>query len=216
MSDFDARTISDHIFEKLEASILRGELPPGTRISEALLARKLGISRGPLREAIRRLEGRKLITRVARVGPTVVSLSQKDILEIFVVREALEGMACRLATQHMTASDLAELETVLERHVKKNELRSGKAYYQEPGDFDFHYRIAKGSNNSKLVELLTGELYHLVRVYRYRSGSEPGRATQAFDEHREILSAMQARDPDLAESLMRRHIARAREILCNE
>lgn len=209
----EVQTLADRAFVRIEAAIEKGDLPPGTKISEALLARTFGISRGPLREAIRRLEGRKLIRRIPRVGASVAMYSRKDLIEIFIVREALEGIACRLAAENMTPAEIAELESVLEQHRGGNELRTGAGYYQTPGDLDFHYRIVRASQNSKLIELLCDELYYLIRVYRYRSGAAPGRAQQAFEEHQAIVAAMRDRNGDLAESLMRRHIAYARAIL---
>ncbi len=209
----EVQTLADRAFERIEAAIEKGELPPGTKISEALLARTFGISRGPLREAIRRLEGRKLIRHIPRVGASVATYSRKDLIEIFVVREALEGIACRLAAENMTPVELTELEGVLEHHRGGDELRAGSGYYQTPGDLDFHYRIVRASQNSKLIELLCDELYYLIRVYRYRSGAAPGRAKQAFEEHQAIVAAMRDRNGELAESLMRRHVAHARVIL---
>jgi DNA-binding GntR family transcriptional regulator len=207
------QTLADSAFERIQTAIEKGELPPGSKLSEALLARTFGISRGPLREAMRRLEGRKLVRRIPRIGPSVAVYSRKDLLEIFIIREALEGVACRLAAENMTASEMTELEAMLDQHRQGDELRSGAGYYQTPGDFDFHYRIVRGSQNSKLIELLCDELYYLIRVYRYRSGAAPGRARQAFDEHQAIVAAMRDRNSELAESLMRKHIAHARTIL---
>ena len=92
-------------------------------------------------------------------------------------------------------------------------IKAGEAYYQEQGDYDFHFRIAHGAKNRRIAKLLCGEMYHLIRIYRFRSGAVPGRAPQAFDEHRKILAALQARDGALAETLMRAHIRRARTLL---
>lgn len=216
MSTFNrltVKTLADQALEMIEAAIVRGELPPGAKVSDIVLARSFGISRGPVREALQRLEGRKLVRHVPHVGTTVVALSWEDLVEIFFIREALEGMACRLATQCMTPQEVAELEAVLERHHESDELRSGAAYYQAPGDLDFHYRIARGSRNRRLASILCDELYSILRVFRYQAGATPGRARQAFDEHQQIVAAMRARDDDLAEALMRAHVARARTIL---
>ena len=87
----------------------------------------------------------------------------------------------------------------------------GKSYYQQEGDFDFHYRIITGSSNAKLHQSLCGELYHLVRMYRYRLSTMQGRPAQALKEHTQILDAIEARDGELAEILMRRHISAARK-----
>ncbi len=206
-----ARSLVDAIVQRLEAAIMSGELGPGSRVREQTLARALGVSRGPLREAIRRLEGRKLIQRTPNRGPQVASLSQRDLVEILVVREALEGIACRIAAEVMTDKEIAELTAVLDRHGQSAELRRGTAYYQEARDFDFHYRIVKGSRITRLVELLCGDLYDLLRVYRYHASAVRGRARQAYAEHRGILAAIAARDPERAEALMREHIRHARE-----
>lgn len=216
MEGFEAlevRTLADRALDKIETAIMKGDLAPGTKISEVLLAKTFGISRGPLREAIRRLEGRGLLEIIPHVGARVVTLSVDDLLEVFDIREALEGMACRLAAERMTDSEIAAMEAVLERHSNDDALKAGEAYYQEPGDYDFHYRIAHGAKNRRIAELLCGEMYHLIRIYRYRAGAVPGRAPEALDEHRKILAALQARDGALAETLMREHIRRARALL---
>jgi DNA-binding GntR family transcriptional regulator len=216
MEGFEAlevRTLADRALDRIEAAIIKGDLKPGTRISEVLLARTFGISRGPLREAIRRLEGRGLLERVPHVGARVVTLSLQDLREVFDIREALEGLACRLAAERMTDEEIAAVEAVLDRHSGDEALRAGQAYYQQPGDYDFHYRIAQGAKNRRIVDLLCGEMYHLIRIYRYRSGAVRGRAPEALDEHRKILAALQARDGALAEALMRAHVGRARALL---
>jgi len=209
----EVRTLADRALDRIETAIMKGDLAPGTKISEVLLAKTFGISRGPLREAIRRLEGRGLLEIIPHVGARVVTLSVDDLREVFDIREALEGMACRLAAERMTDSEIAAVGTVLDQHGGDAALKAGEAYYQQPGDYDFHYRIAQGAKNRRIVELLCGEMYHLIRIYRYRSGAVPGRAPQAFDEHRKILAALQARDGALAETLMREHIRRARTLL---
>lgn len=209
----DVMTLADKALDRIETAIMKGDLAPGTRISEVLLAKTFGISRGPLREAIRRLEGRGLLERIPHVGARVVTISVDDLREVFDIREALEGMACRLAAERMADSEIEAIEAVLEQHGDDAALRAGEAYYQQPGDYDFHYRIAQGAKNRRIVELLCGEMYHLIRIYRFRAGAVPGRAPRALDEHLRILAALRARDGVLAETLMREHIRRARALL---
>ena len=203
-------TYADRAFEWLEAAIIKGDLAPETRLDEVSLAKSFGISRGPVREAINRLEGKKLVERVPHVGARVVTFSKSDLREIFVVREALEGMACRLAAENISDAEIDDLETLLEGHAKQGALKSGDNYFQRPGDYDFHYRIIQASKNHKLIHMLIDDLYHLLRVYRYRSSSRKGRAQEALREHRDIVAAIRARDPDTAERLMRRHLLHAR------
>ncbi len=203
-------TLADQAFRKIEAAIMRGELPPGAKISESALAKKLRISRGPLREAIHRLEGRKLVTRVPHVGPRVVSLSREDLLGIFEVREALEGMAARLAARTMTEEQVDQLEALVHRHELDWRLRTDGVFYHEAGNYDFHYQLVHGCGNPKLIELLCNDLYYVLRVYRHRSSTAQGRVKQAFAEHLAICQVIRARDGDLAERLMRQHVAKSR------
>ena len=204
-------TIADRVFEQVRLAIERGEMPPGSKISEPELARAYGISRGPLREAIGRLESCGLVVRRANVGARVVRLSSEQLLEIFQVREALEGMAARLAATRMSAAEVAELRALLQQHGAQIERDEGQAYFQKEGDLDFHYRIVQGSKNSRLIELLCNDLYHLVRLYRYQFGMQSRRAPRAYGEHEHIVDAIERRDGELAELLMRHHIRASRE-----
>ncbi|MBM7059382.1 GntR family transcriptional regulator [Pseudomonas sp. UL073] len=202
----DGETLSEHVFRRIQAAIVRGEIAPGSKISEPELARTYGISRGPLREAIHRLEGQRLLVRVPHVGARVVSLSQAELVELYEIRESLEGMACRLAAERMSAEEIDELRRLLDLHEQDEAFKAGVGYYQQEGDFDFHYRIIQGSGNRTLTQMLCGEMYQLVRMYRLQFSATPNRPRQAFAEHHRILDAIADRDGELAELLMRRHI----------
>jgi DNA-binding GntR family transcriptional regulator len=202
----DSETLSEHVFRLIQSAIVKGEIAPGSKISEPELARTYGISRGPLREAIHRLEGQKLLVRVPHVGARVVSLSHDELIELYEIRESLEGMACRLAAERMTQVEIDELRRVLDLHEQDAAFKAGVGYYQQEGDFDFHYRIIQGSGNKTLSQMLCGELYQLVRMYRLQFSATPSRPRQAFAEHHRILDAIAERDGELAELLMRRHI----------
>ncbi|RMR54887.1 GntR family transcriptional regulator [Pseudomonas cichorii] len=206
----DSETLSENVFRRIQAAIVKGEIAPGSKISEPELARTYGISRGPLREAIHRLEGQRLLVRVPHVGARVVSLSHAELIELYEIRESLEGMACRLAAERMTAEQIDELRTVLDTHERDAAFQAGVGYYQQEGDFDFHYRIIQGSGNKTLSQMLCGELYQLVRMYRIQFSTTPNRPRQAFAEHHRILDAIAERDGELAELLMRRHIGASR------
>lgn len=204
-------TLSERVFEQLRGAIERGDVAAGAKISEPELARRFGVSRGPLREAIGRLEACGLVERRANVGARVVHLTSEGLLEIFQVREALESMAARLAAEHMTDEQIARLRALLDQHGRQIAQDSGHAYFQKVGDLDFHYRIVQGSGNSQLTKLLCNDLYHLMRVYRYQFGMQSQRAPQAFAEHRLIVDAIEQRDAEMAELLMRHHIRTSRE-----
>lgn len=204
------RTLAERVFHQLQDAIVRGELAPGSKITEPGLASTYGISRGPLREAMRRLEAHRLIERVPHVGARVVKLTMPELLELFDVREALESMAARLAAEHMTPEEVAGLRDVLAVHESQSDLQRGEAYYQREGDLDFHYRIVKGSHNRMLVNLLCDDLYYLVRLYRTQFSASGARPHKAFVEHHRIVDAIEAGDAELAELLMRRHVAASR------
>jgi DNA-binding GntR family transcriptional regulator len=203
----DPETLSETVFRRIQCAIIQGDIAPGSKISEPELARTYGISRGPLREAIHRLEGQRLLVRVPHVGARVVSLSHGELIELYEIRESLEGMACRLAAERMSAEEIQELRGVLETHERDAAFQAGFGYYQQEGDFDFHYRIIQGSGNRTLTQMLCGDLYQLVRMYRIQFSATPNRPRQAFAEHHRILDAIAERDGELAELLMRRHIA---------
>lgn len=207
----ETRTLADRVCEQIVTAIVVGDIPPGQKISEPELARTYGISRGPLREAMRRLEALRLVERKPHVGARVVNLSAKELVEIYRVREALEGMACRLAAENMPQEEIDRLRDLLNEHEQSIEQLDGRSYFQKEGDLDFHYRIVHGSKNSKLLEFLGGDLYHLVRMYRYQFSVSSSRPKRALKEHRQIIDAIEARDPELAEMLMRRHIGSARK-----
>ncbi|NOI15488.1 GntR family transcriptional regulator [Vibrio hepatarius] len=206
-------TKSETLTESLVEAIVNGEIAPGSKISEPELAKRYQVSRGPLREAIMRLEGLSLIERIPHVGARVITFSPEKLIELYAVREALEGMAARLAARHITEEELIGLKHLLSTHSNHIEEVEGSSYFHQHGDFDFHYRIIKASRNSKLISLLCNELYHLLRMYRYQSPRSQSRPKEALNEHKFILQAIENRDEELAEMLMRRHISGSRSLI---
>lgn len=201
---------SDRLFAHLVEAIVAGELAPGSKLSEPDVAARFGTSRAPLREAIRRLEERKLVSRVARQGARIAILSAPRIAEIYAVREALEGVAAREAASRMTASDIARLRAHLAIH-EQTLAEAGDDYRQGVADEDFHAVIIRASGNTTLIELLLDQYYALIRMFRRRHRQIAGRARRALIEHARITDALADRDGELAELLMRRHIAAARD-----
>lgn len=206
-------TKSENLTSILIQAIVEGELGPGSKISEPELAKRFEVSRGPLREAIMRLEGLGLIERIPHVGARVITFSPEKLVEIYAVREALEGMAARLAARYISQEELLSLELLLTKHSKHIDEVDGASYFHQEGDFDFHYRIIQASRNSKLIALLCDELYHLLRMYRYQSPRAQSRPKEALNEHKFILQAIRNRDEELAEMLMRRHISGSRRLI---
>ena len=209
--DAESSTIPDRVFSLVKEAIVEGDIAAGSKISEPELARAYGISRGPLREAIGRLEACGLVVRRPNVGARVVTLSSTQLIEIFHVREALEGMAARLAAQHMSDGEIADLKRLLDQHGEQIERDTEHAYFQREGDLDFHGRVIQGSHNARMINLLCNDLYHLVRLYRYQFGMPGKRGRRAFVEHEHIVDAIERRDPEMAELMMRAHIRASRE-----
>ncbi|EGQ8140761.1 GntR family transcriptional regulator [Vibrio cholerae] len=206
-------TKSENLTEYLIEAIVEGQLAPGSKISEPELAKQFQVSRGPLREALMRVEGLGLIERIPHIGARVIQLSPTKLVELYAVREALEGMAARLAAHNITEIELAGLESLLSTHSTHIDQVEGASYFHQQGDFDFHYRIIQASRNQQLIGLLCDELYHLLRMYRYQSPRSHSRPVEALEEHKFILRAIRQRDEELAEMLMRRHISRSRQLI---
>ncbi|MDD5394259.1 MAG: GntR family transcriptional regulator [Thiothrix sp.] len=206
-------TIADKLFLDLRRSILVGEIPAGKKISEPELATAYGVSRGSLREAIGKLENCNLVTRKPNIGARIIGFSTAQLMEIYQIREAMEGMAARLAAEHITADELAHLRKILERH--RQEIAQRQDSSQQDADLDFHFCIIQGSKNSRLIRMLCQDLYDLVRFYRFRLKSGFHRSEQAFQEHNLIVSAIERRDGEMAETLMRHHIRASRDYARN-
>lgn len=197
-------TGADKTFFQLRKDIVEGEIKAGSKLSEMELSTKYGVSRAVVREAINRLANCHLVERKPNVGARVVALSIQGLIQLYQVREALEGMAARLAAKNMTDAEIDDLKRLLNTHFQ--EVKGGETYYQEAGDVDFHYRIILGSKNDHLISMLVNGLYHLIRMYRVQLGMAGPRVSTAFDEHKNIVQAISNRDEELAEMLMRRHI----------
>jgi DNA-binding GntR family transcriptional regulator len=189
--------------------IRSGELKPGDIVNETDMAKRFGMSRGPIREAVRRLEGRKLIIREAYLRARVVPMDRPRIVELYELRESLEGMACRLATRRMSDAALGRLVADVEQSTKSPALAP---YFTQSYALNFHRAVLDGCGNSRIRDTLCLEIYDLVRLHRWSAGAVPGRGGQARHEHWQICRAMATRDEQLAESLMRSHINRAMQL----
>ena len=133
----EEKTLSDKASMRLTQAIITGELAQGQKLSEADLATRFGISRGPLREAIRQLEGMRLVKRVPHAGARVIKLDRQSMADLYRVREALEGLACRMAAEQMTPAEVNHLYTLLDQHEQHIDKVDGESYFQSEGDFDF-------------------------------------------------------------------------------
>ena len=198
---------------RIELAIVTGELRPGQRLSEPALSARFGASRGPLREAIRVLEGRRLLVRRPNAGVRVVDLQPGEIAQLLIMREALEGIAARYAAENMT---LPEVRALRQTAVS---LRDGLAdgsvesLYRGGAEDTFHRHIIRASRNPFIEEAVCRDMYPLLRIIRFRTSSMPVRRPRISDEHMAIVDALEHRLPDDAERLMREHIVNGRESL---
>ncbi len=201
----------DRIFEQLVDDIMSGQLAPNQKLTEEAISKRFSVSRGPVREALRRLEERNLVEHEPNAGVRVTSFSLNDFLAMIQVREALEGMACRLAAQNMPDEKIHEIRHYLnqryEADLQEASQNGGSAdtSYRDI-ELEFHYRIAFSCGNSALSKMLSKDFYRTMRIWRRHQTEIPRRGNLDKDEHLKILRAIEDREPDFAETLMRRHI----------
>lgn len=205
--------LTSRVYDDLTRAILTGALAPGEKLSEPAIARSYSASRAPVREAIRRLQERGLVRYTVNQGARVSQPSAEEFLALLDVREAMEGMAARLAAMHMSPDEMAELERLVSGHRAEIERDPHGAYLQEDPETDFHMRIALGSGNPILSELLCDQFYPRLRLCRRLHSTVPGRGKDAWKEHLRITEAILQHDGELAEILMRRHIRAAKVAL---
>ncbi len=209
-----SKTIGNETVAQLEQLIITGQLQPGEKLVEQVLSERFGISRGPLREAIRTLEARRLVERGPFAGVRVVELSVDEIEQLLITREALEGMASRQAAENMTPREARQLRGHLEGLTRLIKSEGVDGAFREQGNYDLHLQIARGSHNRFLTDMICRDLYPLLGILRYRTATLRERdLAGAAAEHLAIVTAIEGRQPDEAERLMRHHIAGARENL---
>ena len=199
---------TDTATEAMREAILDGVLAPSTWLREDYIADALGVSRTPIREALRRLADEGLVVKTAHHGTLVASLSLEDVLALYVVRESLEGLAARLAAGRQSSDLVAHLTALndeLRRFVGENDLEKILR-----ANLEFHRALREASSNPHLDRFLL-QVERAVRrlpAYTFRA---PGRLDEVLCEHDAIIEAISNRDPDAAERLAKEHILRARE-----
>lgn len=204
-------SIADQVFEKLEREILSGEYERGEVLTELKLSEKLGVSRTPIREALRRLEQEHIIEMGPR-GAVVVGISYEDIETIYEMRLRLEGMAAAMVAEKATEKDIEELRHILDLQefytIKKN------ADNIKNEDSEFHKKLYRMCGCAPLADTLEA-LHRKVVKYRKASVSHTSRAEKTLAEHRAILEALIARDAKLVEKLVIEHVENARDSIKN-
>ncbi|MCG8499306.1 MAG: GntR family transcriptional regulator [Firmicutes bacterium] len=194
------------VFQQLEEDILDGKFKSGDSLIETKLSQELGVSRTPIREAIRQLELEGLVKIVPNKGAVVLGISTQDIEDIYTIRMLIEGLAVRWATEKINDEEIEKLKESIELsefYTRKNNMQHLQRF-----DSRFHELIYEACKSKPLKHVLT-TFHHYIQKARMSSFAAPGRASDALKEHKAILEAMIERDCDRAEKLMYEHVKNA-------
>ncbi len=195
--------LRDVVFQTLRQAILRGELKPGERLMEIHLAQRLGVSRTPVREAIRKLELEGLVLMIPRKGAVVAEITVSDLEDVLEVRMALEELAVKHACRSITQEQLTEIRRLADEF--KRTLKGDDIAACAQADMKFHEAIYAATGNNRLVQILNNLR---EQMYRYRMEYLKDRRfhKNLMEEHDEILRALENRDEELAVRMTVRHI----------
>lgn len=207
MREFKTTSLADQVFERLENDIIMGVYPRGEILTEIKLVEQLGVSRTPIREALRRLEQERLIADTGK-GSVVLGITEEDLLDIMDIRQHVEGLASYYAALNGTQEDLQELRHIMEL----------QEFYTEKGDIEhlqqmddrFHDTICYMSHRNVIRDTLI-PLHRKTQRYRRAAIQAEGRTGRMVQEHWEICRAIMAGDADQAAALTSRHIRMAKE-----
>lgn len=195
--------LRDVVFKTLRQAILRGELEPGERLMEIQLAERLGVSRTPIREAIRKLELEGLVLMIPRKGAEVAKISESNLRDVLEVRRSLEELAIDLACQRMTPEELEELKVTQEKFALA--IKNGDAMQIAETDERYHEIIYDGTKNARLVQILNNLREQMYR-YRLEYIKDEDKRQVLLIEHERILKAISLRHVQEAKQAIREHI----------
>ena len=207
MRSFKTASLADQVFEKLENDIIQGVYPKGEILTELKLVEQLGVSRTPIREALRRLEQERLIADAGK-GSRVLGITEDDLLDIMNIRERIEGLAAYYATINMTDEGRAELSHIVdlqEFYFNKND-----PDHLRQVDDEFHDAICRLSKRTVITDTLI-PLHRKTRRFRRIAMEDRVRTAKTTQEHRDIYEAIMSGDALLAKQLTKAHIANAKD-----
>ena len=206
------KSLRGQVFDKIRSDILNGKYKRGEELVESSIGKELGISRTPVREAIRQLELEGLVQLVPNKGAFVTGISEKDVRDIYLIRARLEGLAARMAAKNITP----ELLDAMEETVVLSEYHAKKEHYEQVCEMDskFHKHLYKASGSRILEHTLT-DFHQYVQRVRMASIMKKRRMEKSNDEHDAILTAIREHDEEKAELVATRHISNTVENLKN-
>ena len=213
----DQKSLQERTYEALRSALLDGRYMPGERIYEAVVAKELGVSRNPVREAVRRLQQDGLLEVRPHNGIFVTSIPPEDVEDVYRIRGALEATAAAMAAERMTDDEIGQLEQIVAEQMAAAEAAAAEP--REPVSASqadrFHRAIHVGARNARLLTLLE-QIYAQVTHFRNLTLRAPGRADVSASGHRWVCEAIRARDPKEADRRMRLHIDDARQALLQQ
>lgn len=204
------KPLRDVVFENLREAILEGKLKPGQRLMEVQLAEQLGVSRTPVREAIRKLELEGLVIMLPRKGAYVANMSLKDIIDVLEIRASLEGLAASLAAQRMSSDDIDRLEKIAKEYEESIENSDLETSLKK--DVEFHECIFRATNNKKLHNLINS-LWEQVYRFRVTYISDYDSSLNIIGEHELILDAIKKGNIELSKKYATEHIEKAEQFM---
>jgi len=206
----DYKPLRDVIFNTLREAIIVGELKPGERLMEVQLAEKMGVSRTPVREAIRKLELEGLVEMLPRKGAHVADLSVKDIMNVLEVRATLDGLASSLSAVRITDEETKELKGVLAQFVNYVEKENLQGSIKK--DVEFHDIIYRSSRNDKLIQI-SNNLREQIQRFRVIYIKDYGSSRELIREHADIYEAIISKNPEAAMNFANKHIMNQEETI---
>ncbi|MCI9136405.1 MAG: GntR family transcriptional regulator [Lachnospiraceae bacterium] len=204
--------LRDVVFHTLREAILKGELKPGERLMELQLASKLGVSRTPIREAIRMLELEGLAVTVPRKGAEVARMTEKDMEDVLQIRKALDELAVGLACDNMTEEDLKQLFGALKNFEKSTKTGDVKKIAQ--ADVEFHDSIYQAADNPKLMTMLNNLREQMYR-YRVEYLKNDSVYPRLVEEHKEIYEGLKRKDKETVVKIVSYHVVNQEMVVKN-
>lgn len=204
--------LRDVVFNTLREAILRGDLVPGERLMELQLASKLGVSRTPIREAIRMLEQEGLAITIPRKGAIVAGMTEKDMQDVLEIREALEELSVQVACDKITEAGITQLRQNMRSFEES--LESGDLKRMAEADVEFHDVIYRATENPKLISMLNNLREQMYR-YRVEYLKNPHNHKQLLEEHEAIYRGIVEKDKDAVTAMIRRHISNQVDVVKN-
>ncbi|SHF07360.1 GntR family transcriptional regulator [Alkalibacter saccharofermentans] len=204
------KPLREIVFTTMREAIINGDFKPGQRLMEVQLAEQMGVSRTPVREAIRKLELEGLVVMVPRKGAYVAGLSSEDVKEVLEIRAVLEGLAASLAAKNASAADIEQLQEIVEKFKVAAEEKDVVRLINF--DSDFHDVMYRASKNKKLIQLISA-LREQVQRFRVAYFTKIRSTQTLIEEHNDLVSSIVNNEPDRARAIAEKHISTTEKLI---